>query len=117
MLKVRIIADLEARVAAEMKRENLTQSQARSLLLKDDAERRKWTQSLYGADPWDASLYDLVIHINQLTVDDAVDFIVQAAGRAVLQDHDRGPAEDPGPSPGLPGEGLPGRRRVRGHWR
>ncbi|MBU4604470.1 MAG: cytidylate kinase-like family protein, partial [Proteobacteria bacterium] len=46
VLKVRIIADLEARVAAEMKRENLTQSQARSLLLKDDAERRKWTQSL-----------------------------------------------------------------------
>lgn len=81
VLKVRIIADLEARVAAEMKRENLTQSQARSLLIKDDAERRKWTQSLYGVDPWDASLYDLVIHINQLTVDDAVDFIVQAAGR------------------------------------
>lgn len=81
VLKVRIIADLEARVAAEMKRENLTQNQARSLLIKDDAERRKWTQSLYGVDPWDASLYDLVIHINQLTVDDAVDFIVQAAGR------------------------------------
>lgn len=81
VLKVRIIADLEARVAAEMKRENLTQNQACSLLIKDDAERRKWTQSLYGVDPWDASLYDLVIHINQLTVDDAVDFIVQAAGR------------------------------------
>lgn len=81
VVKVRIIADLEARVAAEMKRENLSQSQARGLLLKDDAERRKWTQSLYGVDPWDASLYDLVIHIDRLTVDDAVDFIVRAAGR------------------------------------
>ena len=81
VLKVRIIADLEARVTAEMKRENLSQGQARALLLKDDAERRKWTQSLYGVDPWDASLYDLVIHVDQLTVDDAVDFIVQAAGK------------------------------------
>lgn len=85
VLKVRIIADLEARVAAEMRRENLGQSEARSLLLKDDAERRKWTQTLYGVDPWDASLYDLVIHIHKLTVADAVEFIVQAAGRQCFQ--------------------------------
>jgi cytidylate kinase len=81
VLKVRIIADLEARVEAEMKREDMSSSEARSLLLKDDEERRKWTQNLYGVDPWDASLYDLVIHIHQLAVDDAVEFIVQAAGR------------------------------------
>ncbi len=85
VLKVRIIADLAARVAAEMKRENLSASEARSLLLKDDAERRKWTQSLYGVDPWDASLYDLVVHIDKLTVDDAVEFIVQAASRPCFQ--------------------------------
>ena len=85
VLKVRIIADLEARVEAEMKREGMGYRQARDLLLKDDAERRRWTQSLYGVDPWDASLYDLVIHIHQLTVDDAVDFIVEAAGRESFQ--------------------------------
>lgn len=81
VIKVRIIADLEARIEAEMAREGISYSQAKELLLKDDAERRKWTQNLYGVDPWDASLYDLVIHIHQLSVDDAVDFIVQAAGR------------------------------------
>jgi len=85
VLKVRIIADLEARVAAEMEREGISDKEARDLLLKDDAERRKWTQSLYGVDPWDASLYDLVIHIQQLTVADAVDFIVQAAGQECFQ--------------------------------
>ncbi|MCB2225461.1 MAG: cytidylate kinase-like family protein [Desulfarculaceae bacterium] len=85
VVKVRIIADLEARVEAEMAREGLTQSQARDLLLKDDNERRKWTQNLYGVDPWDASLYDLVIHIHQLSVDDAVDFIVEAAGKQCFQ--------------------------------
>lgn len=79
VLKVRIIADIEARVAAEMKRENLSAAEARGLLLKDDAERRKWTQSLYGVDPWDSSLYDLVFHIGKLSVENTVDFIVQAA--------------------------------------
>jgi len=81
VLKVRIIADLDARVEAEMKREEIGATEARRQLLADDAERRKWTQHLYGADPWDSSLYDLVIHIHKLGVDDAVEFIVQAAGR------------------------------------
>lgn len=81
VLKVRIMADLEARVEAEMKREGISAAEARSLLLADDNERRKWTQNLYGVDPWDATLYDLVIHIDKLTVDDAVEFIVEAAGR------------------------------------
>lgn len=85
VLKVRIIADLESRVAAEMQREGISAAEARSLLLKDDDERRRWTQSLYGVDPWDASLYDLVIHIHKLTVDDAVDFIVHAAERPCFQ--------------------------------
>lgn len=85
VLKVRIIADLDARVRAEMMRENISDVDARILLQKDDSERRKWTQSLYGVDPWDASLYDLVIHIHKLTVDDAVEFIVQAAERSCFQ--------------------------------
>jgi cytidylate kinase len=85
VLKVRIIADLEARVAAEMQREDISASEARSLLLKDDEERRKWTQNLYGVDPKDSSLYDLVLHIHKLAVDDAVEFIVQAAGRPCFE--------------------------------
>ena len=81
VMRVRIIANLEDRVEAEMKREGISAAKARSLLLKDDAERRNWTQSLYGVDPWDPSLYDLVIHVDKLTVDDAVDIIVEAVGR------------------------------------
>lgn len=78
VLKVRIIADLEDRVALEMKRENVTRQEALDIIKKDDEERRKWTQSLYGVDPWDSSLYDLVIHIHKFTVEDAVDLICNA---------------------------------------
>jgi len=79
VLKVRIIADMNDRIHAEMEREGISEEEAHTLLQKDDEERRKWTRSLYGVDPWDSSLYDLVIRISKLTVSDAVDFICQAA--------------------------------------
>jgi cytidylate kinase len=79
LLKVRIIADLEDRIQEEMKRENISAAKARYILKKDDEERRKWSLHLYGIDPWDPSLYDLVLHIKTLTVPDAVNLIVAAA--------------------------------------
>lgn len=75
VLKVRIIADFETRVANEMKREKLTREEAHRLLKKDDHERIKWSHFLYGIDTTDASLYDLVIHIKILTTDDAINMI------------------------------------------
>jgi len=79
VLKVRIIADLDERVCNEMECERVPKQEALRLILKDDQQRRKWTQNLYGVDPWDSSLYDLVLRIHKLTVADAVDFICQAA--------------------------------------
>jgi cytidylate kinase len=78
LLKVRILADLEDRVAEEMRRVEISADKARDLIKKDDEERRKWSLQLYGADPWDPMLYDLVIHLNSITVADAVDLISQA---------------------------------------
>jgi len=80
VLKVRIVRPLSERVADEMKRKGVGEREARSLILRDDEERRKWTQTLYGKDPWDASMYDLILRIHKLTVADAVDFICKAVG-------------------------------------
>jgi cytidylate kinase len=89
VLKVRITADLETRVANEMQREGISAREAREILLEDDRQRRKWTQSLHGFDPWDSNLYDLVIRIDRLTVDDAVDFICQTAQREGFRTNDK----------------------------
>ena len=75
VLKVRIVADLEDRVADEVKREGISEAKAREIIVKDDEERRKWALHLYGADWWDATLYDLVIHLKSITVDDAVSLL------------------------------------------
>ncbi|RJQ70177.1 MAG: cytidylate kinase-like family protein [Desulfobacteraceae bacterium] len=79
VLKVRINADLETRVAREMAREGISAAEARAIILKDDQQRRRWTKSLHKVDPWDSDLYDLVIRIDRLTVEDAVNFICGAA--------------------------------------
>ncbi len=80
VLKVRIISDMEDRIKLEMEREGISYDDALAVLKKDDAERRKWSQSLYGIDTSDSSLYDLVINVRKIAVDDAVDLICHAAG-------------------------------------
>ena len=78
VLKVRIVGGLEARVAEEVERSGITAAKAREILVRDDEERRKWALHLYGADTWDATHYDLVIHLNCITVDHAVSLIEHA---------------------------------------
>ena len=76
VLKVRIVGDMDARVEDEVKREGITAAKAREILTRDDQERRKWAMHLYGADAWDATLYDLVIHLKTISVEDAVSLIM-----------------------------------------
>jgi cytidylate kinase len=79
VLKVCIIADLERRAAVLMERENMNEREAKSWITKVDKERRKWTRQLYGIDPRDPSLYDIVIKIGKFDIDDAVEAIFQSA--------------------------------------
>lgn len=84
-LKVRIIANCDDRVKEEMKRENISEKEARYILAKDDQERRNWSLHLYGIDTNDPSLYDILIHIDNLSVDDAVDILLDTARRPCFQ--------------------------------
>ena len=85
VLKVRIIADIENRVKEEMKRENISAAEARHVLKKDDEERRKWGLQIYGIDTWDSNLYDMVLHISRLTVEDAVDILFETMQKPAFQ--------------------------------
>jgi len=79
VLKVRIIADMEQRLMYMMKREGVSREEAVRLVKKVDEERKKWGLKLYGIDPGNPSLYDLVLHINNINVNDAVATICQSA--------------------------------------
>lgn len=75
VVKIRVLADQTARLNIVKARDGVSPEQALATLRHDDAERRKWGQHLYGIDTNDPCLYDLVVQINRVTVDDAVDMI------------------------------------------
>lgn len=93
VLKVRIVADLDNRIQAEMERTGTSADQARRLLKKDDDERRKWAMFLYDIDLFDSSLYNLVIRIGHLSEDDAVNIIADAARLPLFQETPQSRAE------------------------
>ncbi|MCW8805986.1 MAG: cytidylate kinase-like family protein [Ignavibacteriaceae bacterium] len=85
ILKVRIIANLDFRIKVLMERENISEEKARKLLFRIDVERRKWSVYLYGIDTNTTELYDVILHIDCLQVDGAVDFIYDLANRPCFQ--------------------------------
>jgi len=77
VLKVRVVSDMEDRIEQEMTQENISKKEAERILRSDDDQRRKWSKYLFGIETADASLYDLVINIKTLTVDNAVSLICE----------------------------------------
>jgi cytidylate kinase len=105
VLKVRIVGDLEDRVKVVRRRAEvfeqaasamegikvpglshsgaprpISEERALGILKEIDEARRKWGLHLYGVDTRDPSLYDLVIHIDRLSIDGAAELICRAAG-------------------------------------
>jgi len=85
ILKVRVFADVEERVKDEMKREDVSAEKALHTVIRDDEERRSWALSLYGMDPADPTLYDMLLHIGTLTVEDAARIVAEAAALPSFQ--------------------------------
>ena len=85
VLKIRILASMEDRLAEVIKRDGIAEKQALLVLQRDDEERRRWGVKLYGTDTWDSRLYDMVILIDRLSVADAVDLIIETVKLPVFQ--------------------------------
>ena len=75
LLRVRINADLDDRIALRMTRDNVPEKDARKSILRDDEQHSKLMKWVYGRDDTDASLYDLVINVSQISVENAVEII------------------------------------------
>jgi cytidylate kinase len=75
VLKVRITANLEYRINVVMKRENVSKDQARQIVQNLDEARRKWSMYLYGIDTKAPELYDILLHVDCIQVDCAVDIL------------------------------------------
>ncbi len=76
---VRVIADMEYRIKAAIENEKLTRKEAINFIKKLDKQGLNWTKFLYGADWNNPALYDIVINLERISVESAVDIISRMA--------------------------------------
>ena len=76
LLRVRVIADMEFRIQAAMKDLSVKREEAIEYIGKVDKERSRWTYFLYGLEWQDPVLYDMVLNLENMSVENAGEVIV-----------------------------------------
>jgi two-component system response regulator CpxR len=84
-LRVCLISNLDDRVATAMREGGLAAKEAHRILNKDDAERARWTQLLFGKDPYSESLYDVLIPMHANSAEQAVAIICENVRKDAVQ--------------------------------
>jgi hypothetical protein len=81
LLRLRIVAPLEFRIGMARERLNLNREEAITHIGKMDQDRRRWTQLLYGVDWGDPALYDLVINLERISIQQACLLVISMIGQ------------------------------------
>jgi cytidylate kinase len=79
VLRTRLIAPMEFRIGKLQSRCNCTRKDSIAYIRNVDEERRKWTRFLYDVEWADASLYDLVLNLEQMDIPQACELICSAS--------------------------------------
>jgi len=88
VLRVRLIAPIEFRIAQLRNRKGLDRREAAQYIERVDTERARWTEFLYSANWQDPSLYDLVVNLEHVDLEGACQAIVALASRPCFQADD-----------------------------
>jgi CheY-like chemotaxis protein len=85
-LRVCLIASKKKRAAAAAKLHGISEKEATKLVQKYEEDCSFWIDFLFGnSDPWDPSLFDIVIPIDKMSVPDAASRIADYAGKDIIQ--------------------------------
>lgn len=84
VLKVCLIADRKARLQVAQAT-GLSEKEAQKAILKHDESCTFWTDHLFHKDPWDASLYDIIIPTDKKERAECVDIIVKSVNNEILR--------------------------------
>ncbi len=74
-LRVRVVAPLEQRLEEIARRNGTDLDQARAELERIDRERREFVVKHFGVDPADPLLYDLVLNLGRINIDEGADLL------------------------------------------
>jgi cytidylate kinase len=79
VLRVRLIAPLEARVRTLMEAEGMDATSAEQYIRHVDGVRARWVKMMYGEDIEDPALYNMVINLKTLSIPAACAIVTKAA--------------------------------------
>jgi cytidylate kinase len=85
VLRIRVTAEMEDRVTLICNMRNICNDDAVALIEAEDRQREQWYHSVYKKDMSDPHLYDMVLHVGRLSIDDASAIICTAAARQRFQ--------------------------------
>jgi hypothetical protein len=80
-LRVLVVAPREARVERRAKRDRIAPAEAARALEAEDTERAEFARHHFGADPLDATRYELVVNTGTVSIDVAVGLVTEALAR------------------------------------
>ncbi|MEJ2216808.1 MAG: cytidylate kinase-like family protein [Gemmatimonadota bacterium] len=89
LMRVRVVAEEEYRIAATMRKLNVGREQAQRYLDAVEEDRRNWARSMYGVSWEDASQYDVIVNVERMSVQNAASALV---GMSQLPDFQMTPA-------------------------
>jgi cytidylate kinase len=89
LMRVRVVAEGEYRIAATMRKLNVGREQARRYLEAVEEDRRNWARAMYGVSWEDASQYDVIVNVERMSVENAAAALV---GMSQLPDFQMTPA-------------------------
>jgi len=85
-LRVCLIAPQKYRIAAAAEQQGISEKDAAKLVQRRQEDCSFWIDSLFGnGDPWDPALYDIVIPVDKMSVQDAAALIVDNAAKDVVK--------------------------------
>ena len=85
ILRICVVANIESRVKRAIEEEGLSEGEARKKVKKNSEACAQWVHSLCHLEPWDESLYDILIPMDKTPLDEAVHLIVENARKEVLK--------------------------------
>jgi cytidylate kinase len=75
VFRIKVIANMEFRVKNAMERNKLNREEALRYIREVDEGRARWTRFIYDVDWNDPNLYDLVVNLDQITIESACDVV------------------------------------------
>lgn len=86
VLRICLIADIKSRISLAMEKESISENEAAKIIRKTDEDRAAWINGIFSKkDPWDPSLYDIMIPTDKMKDDEIVSLVTDNTNRDVLK--------------------------------